>query len=31
MNDQLKWVIQLAGAALGLLALLEQGRRRGWV
>ncbi len=31
MNDQLKWMVQLVGAALGPLALLEQGRRRGWV
>jgi hypothetical protein len=29
--DQLKWVVQLAGATFALLALIEQGGKNGWV
>jgi hypothetical protein len=29
--DQLKWLVKLAGATLALLALIDQGRGKGWV
>lgn len=29
--DQLKWIVQLAAASLTLLALIDQGRKNGWV
>jgi len=29
--EQFKWLIQLAGTAVALLALCEEGRRRGWI
>lgn len=29
--DQLKWLVQLAGAALAVVALVEQGRNKGWI
>jgi hypothetical protein len=28
---QLKWLLQLAGAGLALLALIEEGRKKGWI
>lgn len=28
---QLKWAVQLAGTAFALLALIETGRRNGWI
>lgn len=31
MNAELKWLIQLAAAVVGLASLIEQGRRRGWI
>ncbi len=29
--DQLKWLVQLAGASLALFALIDEGRKRGWI
>lgn len=29
--DQLKWIVQVAAASLMLLALIDQGRKNGWV
>jgi hypothetical protein len=29
--NQLKWIVQMAAAALTLLALLDQGRKNGWI
>jgi hypothetical protein len=29
--DQLKWIVQMAAAALTVLALIDEGRKRGWV
>jgi hypothetical protein len=29
--DQLKWLVQLAAATLMVLALIDQGRKNGWV
>lgn len=29
--DQLKWLLQLAAATLTVLALIDQGRKNGWV
>lgn len=31
LMDQLKWIVQLAAAALTVLALIEQGRKNKWV
>lgn len=28
---EIKWLIQLAGATLVVLALIDQGRRNGWI
>lgn len=28
---QLKWLLQLAAATLTVLALIDQGRKNGWV
>jgi|GraSoiStandDraft_11_1057310.scaffolds.fasta_scaffold6395690_1 hypothetical protein len=29
--DQLKWIVQMAAATLTVLALIEVGRKRGWI
>jgi hypothetical protein len=29
--DQLKWIVQMAAAALTVLALIDEGRKRGWI
>lgn len=29
--NQLKWLMQLAAATLAVLALVDQGRKNGWV
>jgi hypothetical protein len=29
--EQAKWLIQLAGTALAVIALLDQGRKKGWI
>lgn len=31
MDPEFKWFLQLAGAVIGLVSLLETGRRRGWI
>jgi hypothetical protein len=31
MNDETKWILQLAGAIAGLATLIQEGRRRGWL
>lgn len=31
MNPELKWAIQLLAAVVGLLSLIETGRKRGWI
>jgi hypothetical protein len=31
MNPELKWLIQLIGAVIGLASLIEAGRRRAWI
>jgi hypothetical protein len=31
MNAELKWAIQLASALVGLVTLIETGRKRGWL
>jgi len=28
---QLKWIVQMAAATLTVLALIEEGRNRGWI
>jgi hypothetical protein len=31
MDPELKWLLQLVGAVVGVVSLLEIGRRRGWI
>lgn len=31
MNSELSWLLKLAGAVLGVAALIDEGRRRGWL
>jgi hypothetical protein len=31
MDPELKWLIQLVGAVIGVASLIEVGRRRGWI
>ena len=31
MNPQLKWLIQMALAVVGVMSLIDEGRRRGWI
>jgi hypothetical protein len=31
MDPELKWLLQLVGAVVGVVSLIETGRRRGWI
>jgi hypothetical protein len=31
VNAEIKWAIQLGSTLLGLVALIETGRKRGWL
>lgn len=31
MDPEMKWLLQLVGAVVGVVSLLETGRRRGWI
>jgi hypothetical protein len=31
MDPELKWLIKLVGSAIGVFALIDEGRRRGWI
>lgn len=31
MDPKLKWLLQLTAAVIGLVSLIETGRRRGWI
>jgi hypothetical protein len=31
MDPEIRWLLQLAGAVIGLVLLIDTGRSRGWI
>lgn len=31
MDPQLRWLLQLGGAVIGLVLLIDAGHRQGWI